>query len=53
MLTFKIRTYRLDIIQEIINKISCENGINSVSWTHEKYIKMDNEDTDEESVEVI
>lgn len=53
ILTFKIRTYRLDIIQEIINKISCENGINSVSWTHEKYIKMDNEDTDEESVEVI
>lgn len=52
-LIFKIRTFRLDIIQEMINKISCETGINSVSWTHEKYIKMDNEDADEEIAEVI
>ena len=52
-LVFKIKTFRLDIIQEIINKISCEAGINSVSLIHEKYIKMDNEDTDEEITEVI
>ncbi len=44
----KITTTRLDTVQEIINKISCENGVNSISWVHEKYIKMDNEDTDEE-----
>jgi len=48
-LIIKISTTRLDVIQEIINKISCENGINSISWTHKKYIKMDIEDTDEES----
>lgn len=53
ILIFKIRTFRLDVIQEMINKISCETGINSVSWTHEKYIKMDNEDADEEIAEVI
>lgn len=52
-LVFKIRTFRLDIVQEMINKISCEVGINSVSLIHEKYIKMDNEDTDEEITEVI
>lgn len=48
-LLIKISSRRLDIVQEIVNKISCENGINAISWTHEKYIKMDNEDTDEES----
>lgn len=47
-LIIKISASRLDLLQEIINKISCEKGINSVSWTHEKHIKMDNEDTDEE-----
>lgn len=50
-LIIKISTSRLDVIQEIINRISCENGITAISWTHEKYIKMDNEDTDEETVE--
>jgi len=48
-LIIKITTFKLDTIQEIINKMSCENGVNAISWTHEKYIKMDNEDTDEES----
>lgn len=47
-LIIKISTSRLDIVQEIINKISCEKGINAISWTHEKYIETDNEDTDEE-----
>ena len=47
-LLIKINSTRLDIVQEIVNKMSCENGINAISWTHEKYIKMDNEDTDEE-----
>ena len=47
-LLIKISSTRLDVIQEIVNKMSCEDGINTISWTHEKYIKMDNEDTDEE-----
>lgn len=50
-LIIKISTSSLDIIQEIINKISCEKGVNSISWTHEKQMKMDNEDIDEETGE--
>ena len=45
-----IITSRLDTIEEIVNKISAEPGVTSISWEHKKFIKMDNEDDEEESI---
>lgn len=44
-----ISTSRLDAIQDIVNKISVDTGINSISWEHEKYISTDNEDDIEDT----
>lgn len=46
-----IYTSRVDVIQDVVNKLSMETGIISISWLHDKNIKSDNEDDDEESVE--
>lgn len=44
-------TSRSDIIEEIVNNISAEPGVTSISWEHEKYLKTDNEDSDSDDSE--
>lgn len=46
-LTAVLYTSRLDTIQDMVNKISADAGINSILWEHEKLLKTDNEDDDE------
>ena len=41
-----ISTTRPDIIEEIVNNVSAEPGVTSISWEHEKDLKTDNEDSD-------
>lgn len=43
-----IHTSRIECIQDIVNKLSMETGIVSISWTHDKNMKSDNEDDNEE-----
>lgn len=45
-LTAIIITTKLNVIEEIIKKLSTKSGVNSISWEHEKYVKTDNEDSD-------
>lgn len=35
-------------VEMVINKISTESGVVSITWEHEKVTKLDNEDSDEE-----
>lgn len=48
-----IFTSRLDAIQDIVNKISVDEGVTSIAWEHKKLIKMDNEDDEEDDSEAI
>lgn len=43
-----IITSNVDKMESIINTISCNPAITSITWDHEKDDKLDNEDSDEE-----
>ena len=48
-----IITARLNSIEEMINKISIEPGIISISWEHEKLTRTDNEDDEDDNEKTI
>lgn len=43
-----IVTSRVEMAQELVNKLSIEPGVVMVKWDHKKYIKTDNEDDSED-----
>lgn len=50
-LTAIITTTKINVVEEIVKKLSTKPGVISISWEHEKYMKTDNEDSDSDDNE--